>query len=137
MVRSSLRRLVTAVVRPAVEARLREASPPAPSAAVKQELAEATAGMAALAVEVGRLSAEVARLQAELERVRPFTAQTTVHEAWARHPGVAQVFAAFHLRACPDCAVGARESLREAAAGYGLSLPDVLDRLNRLPGVPS
>ena len=60
----------------------------------------------------------------------------TVHAAWARHPGTARIFRAHHLPACPDCPVGADETLAEAAFGYGLDLDDLLARLNALLGSP-
>jgi hypothetical protein len=70
--------------------------------------------------------------QANAARLQRFTAEMTVHAAWARHPGVAAVFAARHLPACPDCAVGADETLAEAAFGYALDLQRLLDQLNGL-----
>ncbi len=62
----------------------------------------------------------------------PFTADMTVHAAWARHPGVAVIFTDHNLPACPDCAVGADETLEEAAFGYALSLRHLLAQLNDL-----
>lgn len=63
-------------------------------------------------------------------RTGPFTGDMTVHEAWARHPRAKEVFARHHLPACPACAVGADETLAEAAFGYRLSLEDLLGELN-------
>ncbi len=95
----------------------------------------------ALSVMNGELQASraaVSRLEAELPRIEarratgPFTADTTVHAAWLRHPGVA---AAFHRRGlfrCLDCAVGADETLGEAALNEDFPGDTLLDELNRL-----
>jgi len=65
-------------------------------------------------------------------RVGPFTQEMTVHRAWARHPGVRGIFARRHLPACPDCAVGADETLAEVAFGYDFDLDALLRELNAL-----
>ena len=62
----------------------------------------------------------------------PFTKETTVHQAWARHPAGRAVFARYELHACPDCAVGADETLEEAAFGYDIPLRGLLVELNSL-----
>lgn len=62
----------------------------------------------------------------------PFTAQTTVHAAWLRHPGVAAVFARRGLTRCLDCAVGEDETLGEAALGEGFLGETLLSELNGL-----
>jgi hypothetical protein len=59
----------------------------------------------------------------------PFRAGMTVHAAHARHPGVRAAFAARGLPACPDCPVGADETLAEAAAAEGFPLPELLAEL--------
>jgi hypothetical protein len=74
-----------------------------------------------------RLEATIARLDRS-----PFTDATTVHAAHARHPGVQAIFARHGLPRCPDCAVGADETLAEAAYGEDLPLVGLLDELNAL-----
>lgn len=65
-------------------------------------------------------------------RLAPFQRSTTVHQAWARHPGVRRIFARYHLYACPDCSVGMDETLEEAAFGYEIELSGLLGELNGL-----
>lgn len=62
----------------------------------------------------------------------PFSASMTVHVAHARHPGVGAIFARHGLPRCPDCAVGADETLAEAALGEGLPLEVLLAELRPL-----
>lgn len=62
----------------------------------------------------------------------PFRPAMTVHAAHARHPGVAAVFRARGLPGCPDCPVGADESLAEAAAAEGFALADLIHELEGL-----
>ena len=82
---------------------------------------------------LARAEGLTAKLTRELAAATaPFTPDMTVHAAWARHPGVEAIFASHNLPACPDCAVGADETLAEAAFGYALSLNDLLDQLNTL-----
>lgn len=89
----------------------------------------------ALRAEVAALSAERARCAARLERAwGPFVLEMTVHEAWARHPGVRRVFTRHHLPACDACAVGVDETLGEAADGHDLDPIDLLAELNALLG---
>jgi hypothetical protein len=66
--------------------------------------------------------------------VSPLTGATTVHAAHARHPGVQAVFARHGLPRCTDCAVGADETLAEAAFGEGMELASLLAELNALLG---
>ncbi len=102
------------------------------------------AALAALTTGLGRAQADLDRAQgladaltqAFAERRQPFAGHMTVHAAWARHPGVAGIFAGHHLPACPDCAVGADETLAEAAYGYGLDLGALLGQLNALLETP-
>ena len=93
-------------------------------AALHVELAALKLGITALARDREALDRWLAR------RAGPFTGDMTVHEAWARHPRAKEVFARHHLPACPACAVGADETLAEAAFGYRLSLEDLLGELN-------
>jgi hypothetical protein len=85
------------------------------------------------AARIALLTAErrVAAALARLDRA-PLSSATTVHAAHARHPGVGAVFARHGLPRCTDCAVGADETLAEAAAGEGFSLETLLDELNAL-----
>ncbi len=100
-------------------------------------MAETRAAADDLEARLERAEALAARLTEDHAAARrPFTASMTVHAAWARHPGTARIFRAHHLPACPDCAVGADETLAEAAFGYGLDLDDLLARLNDLLGGP-
>lgn len=77
----------------------------------------------------------VARALARLDD-GPFTAGLTVHAAHDRHPGVQAVFARHGLPRCPDCAVGADETLAEAAFGEGLEVETLLVELNALLAGP-
>lgn len=87
----------------------------------------------ALARARGALAQDQERLARRLaRRGSPFTADMTVHEAWARHPGVRAIFTRRHLPACPACAVGVDETLAEAAFGYRMSLEELLQELNAL-----
>jgi hypothetical protein len=62
----------------------------------------------------------------------PFRPEMTVHAAHARHPGAQAVFARHGLPACPACAVGADETLAEAAHAEGFSLGELLRDLRGL-----
>jgi hypothetical protein len=85
--------------------------------------------------ELRRVSRAIAReaeaVHARLDR-SPFVPAMTVHAAHARHPGVQAIFAAHGLPRCPDCAVGADETLAEAAFGEDLPLGTLLAELNAL-----
>lgn len=61
-----------------------------------------------------------------------FHGEMTVHAAWRRHPGVAEVFAGYGLPDCPSCSVGVDETLSEAADGYEIPLPTLLSELQAL-----
>lgn len=90
-------------------------------------------GASALGQARASLAREQQLLQRWLERrSQPFGPDMTVHEAWMRHPGVRAVFLRHHLPACPACAVGADETLAEAAFGHRLDLEDLLQELNTL-----
>jgi hypothetical protein len=88
----------------------------------------------ALRPAVHALAARADALYARLDRT-PFSGALTVHAAHARHPGVQAVFARHGLPRCPDCAVGADETLAEAAFGEGLPLDTLLAELNALSAV--
>ncbi len=91
-----------------------------------------------LQAELAQLRAQLAThrnfIEAELQRLdrAPVDANTTVHGAHQRHPRVREIFASFGLPACPDCAVGAEESLQEAAFGEQLPLATLIGRINAL-----
>ena len=85
------------------------------------------------AATIGEIEARLARLEVRCAaRSAPFAADMTVHAAWARHPGVAAIFAARGLPDCPACAVGQDETLSEVADGYGFSLQTFLQELEDL-----
>jgi hypothetical protein len=83
---------------------------------------------------VGRLKtleAGVERLRRQ-QRLTPFRGDLTIHNAWARHDGVAAVFARYHLPHCDTCPVGVDETLAEAATGHGFPLDLLLADLDQL-----
>ena len=81
---------------------------------------------------ISRLESDLVSLEELIESMTPFHPKMTVHEAWAKHPRVREVFAAHHLPHCDRCPVGADERLEEAAFGYALDLQELLDSLNAL-----
>lgn len=84
----------------------------------------------ALDATIATIDARIRGLEARRDaRNAPFSAEMTVHAAWARHPAVAQVFAARGLPDCPACAVGQDETLAEVADGYGFPLQILLTEL--------
>ena len=95
----------------------------------KRELESALTAARRAIVE---LDAVLDRLDAAVQARTPFTRATTVHAAWARHPGVRGVFSELGLPACDQCSVGADETLEEAAYGYRVELAWLLGRLNSL-----
>ena len=99
-------------------------------ASMAQTSAVGLAGAAASAAAAVRVLEGAVEDAAEARR--PFSGTTTVHRAWARHPGVRGVFAGYHLPACPDCPVGEDETLEEAARGYQIPLSVLLGQLNAL-----
>jgi hypothetical protein len=60
---------------------------------------------------------------------RPIDGTTTVHAAIARDPRVERALAERGLPRCRDCAVGAEETLSEAAFGEGFDLDGLLSAL--------
>ncbi len=92
----------------------------------------------ALAEEAGQLRAATDQLDDRLLAARarldpgPFRGEMTVHAAHARHPRVQAIFAARGLPHCPSCAVGADETITEAAMGEGLDLQELLATLRAL-----
>ncbi len=95
-------------------------------------LAELDATLATARRAIADLDAVLVRLERVLVARTPVTPRTTIHAAWARHPGVREVFAGLGLPACDACSVGADETLEEAAFGYGVDLAWLLRQLNGL-----
>ncbi len=60
----------------------------------------------------------------------PLTPDMTVHALLLAHPGAAEALAVRGLPACGDCAVGADETLAEAARLEGFDLPALLASLS-------
>jgi hypothetical protein len=91
---------------------------------VREELADALPAL-------DRLDDALIRARSQLDP-GPFRPDMTVHAAHARHPDVAAVFKARGLPGCPDCPVGADETLAEAAAAEGFALSDLITELEGL-----
>jgi hypothetical protein len=91
----------------------------------------ATEALDALRRDASALARRVDDARARLDP-GPVHAGTTVHAAHARHPGVAEIFARRGLPRCTDCAVGADETLAEAAAGEGFPLAALLNDIHTL-----
>ena len=86
----------------------------------------------ALHKRMDRLQETCVSIQQSLEEAQGFHGKMTVHEAWARHPGVREVFTRHHLPHCDRCPVGEDERLEEAAFGYSMDLNRLLEELNAL-----
>lgn len=93
--------------------------------------AEATGHFASVGERLPAVEGRVVAALARFDRT-PAHGGVTVHAAHARHPGVAALFSRRGLPACTDCAVGADETIAEAAFGEGFDLPDLLTEMNRL-----
>jgi hypothetical protein len=76
------------------------------------------------------------RLDTAAALLAPIDRHMTVHAAHARHPRAHELFAARGLPGCPDCAVGADETLGEAAFGEGFDLDELLEALSVLDRTP-
>jgi hypothetical protein len=113
-IRAALRAHVAALLAPRAEA-------------LDAARADADGLIGALRLAEPRAAATLARLDTS-----PFSAATTVHAAHERHPGVQAVFARRGLPQCTDCAVGADETLAEAAFGEDMPLDALLAELNAL-----
>jgi len=101
-------------------------------AAQRAGVVQASDSAGGMSASSSSTSTALRSLEDAIEARRPFSGRTTVHQAWARHPGVRGVFARYHLLACPDCPVGEDETLEEAARGYQIPLPVLLEQLNAL-----
>jgi hypothetical protein len=130
--------------------RLLDAAPPGVRSAARRAFEELV--MQQVRGVLAQRSATQAEVAAELERVRvglralerrvadararfdggPVHRDTTVHAAHARHPGVAALFARRGLPRCTDCAVGADETLAEAALGEGFEIDALLEEIHAL-----
>jgi len=92
----------------------------------------------ALGDETARLRAAVDELDDRLVAARarldpgPFRGEMTVHAAHARDARVQAIFTARGLPHCPSCAVGADETIAEAAMVEGLDLEELLATLRAL-----
>jgi hypothetical protein len=101
-------------------------------------LSERQALWAPLPGEVEALQTQIKqahiRISQDIERLdrQPFTLATPIHVAWRRHPGVGAVFRRYGLPRCLDCAVGADETVAEAALSEGFSASQLLEELNAL-----
>ncbi len=91
---------------------------------VREELADALPAL-------DRLDDALIRARSQLD-LGPFRPDMTVHAAHARHPDVAAAFNARGLPGCPDCPVGADETLAEAAAAEGFALAELIIELEGL-----
>ena len=107
-------------LRPRLEARVRRELGPR-----RESVAGTRAGLEGVAARLPGLRARLAELRARAH-VGPPTSDMTVHALLASHPGAAEALAARGLPACGDCAVGADETLAEAARLEGFDLPSLL-----------
>lgn len=97
----------------------------------REQWSEIQADHRAIRERLRQLQRDVDHTIHRLDR-SPFRPDLTVHAAHARHEGVQAIFAEHGLPACPSCAVGADETLAEAAAAEGIDLSLLLTQLNRL-----
>jgi len=61
-----------------------------------------------------------------------FNAGMSIAEAHREDPGVAAIFANYHLPSCGSCAVSGRESIAEGGRDHGLDVEALLRDLNQL-----
>lgn len=61
-----------------------------------------------------------------------FSPRMTIADALKLHEGVRGVLAAMHIGGCSGCSASSTETLEEAAAGHGVDLGEMLDRMNAL-----
>lgn len=114
-------------VRAALSGRLRL------TAGLGAELAEVRAQADSATLDASAMERRWAALASGLSlQRRPFEASMTVDEAWRRHPGVREVFAARGLPGCDACAVRFDETLEEVCSAYGLDLDELLSALGDL-----
>ena len=125
-----MKQRIRQVLAPQIEAHLREHV--ASLRPVRAELLAVRDRVDKLGTRMLDLASDVEQLRIERLRQRGFHGKMTVHEAWALHPGVREVFTRYHLPHCDRCPVGADERLEEAAFGYSLDLSVLLKELNDL-----
>lgn len=125
-----MKQRIRQVLAPQIEAQLREHI--ASLRPVRAELRAVRDRVDKLGTRMLNLASDVEQLRIERLRQRGFHGKMTVHEAWALHPGVREVFTRYHLPHCDRCPVGADERLEEAAFGYSLDLSVLLKELNDL-----
>ena len=125
-----MKQRIRQVLAPQIEAQLREHI--ASLRPVRAELQAVRDRVDKLGTRMLDLASDVEQLRIERLRQRGFHGKMTVHEAWALHPGVREVFTRYHLPHCDRCPVGADERLEEAAFGYSLDLSVLLKELNDL-----
>jgi hypothetical protein len=97
----------------------------------RDALTEADEILRAARPAAGRLGARIDRDLLRFD-LSPFSPRMTVHAAHARHPGVREAFARRGLPRCEDCAVGADETLAEAAFGEGFDVEALVAELEAL-----
>ena len=115
---------------PQIEAQLRENT--VSIGPLRAEIEATAARIQNLGQRLDQMAAAAEELTLAQLRARGFHGKMTVHEAWALHPGVREVFTRYHLPHCDRCPVGADERLEEAAFGYSLDLSRLLAELNDL-----
>ncbi|MEC7239879.1 MAG: hypothetical protein VXW32_01455 [Myxococcota bacterium] len=125
-----MKQRIRQVLAPQIEAQMREHI--ASLRPVRAELQAVRDRVDKLGTRMLALASDVEQLRIERLRQRGFHGKMTVHEAWALHPGVREVFTRYHLPHCDRCPVGADERLEEAAFGYSLDLSVLLKELNDL-----
>ena len=125
-----MKQRIRQVLAPQIEAQLREHI--ASLRPVRAELQALRDRVDELGARMLALASDVEHIRIERLRQRGFHGKMTVHEAWALHPGVREVFTRYHLPHCDRCPVGADERLEEAAFGYSLDLSVLLKELNDL-----
>lgn len=127
LIRMNFRGRVTASVRRWLAFRVAELL-----AARREAYAQASTDARTLSVRISALSASI---DAALARYAPLDGALTVHAAHTRHPGVRALFARRGLPHCPDCAVGADETLSEAAFGEDFDLNGLIAEIRALEGL--
>ncbi len=111
-------------LRPRLEARVRRDLGPR-----REAIAGARSDLEGAASRLPLLRSRLAELRARAH-VGPLTPDMTVHALLLAHPGAVAALAARGLPACGDCAVGADETLAEAARLEGFDLPALLAALS-------
>ena len=111
-------------LRPHLEVRVRSALEPR-----RVQVAASAQELAAVASRLPPLRARIAELRAR-GHAGALTPDMTVHALLHAHPGAARALAAQGLPDCGSCAVGADETLAEAARLEGFDLDGLLSTLS-------